>query len=62
MGLSAEQIKAGLDAVAVLEPGIARALERAGYPEPRIRPTGYSTMMTAFHALLYPHRAITGMF
>ena len=24
--------------------------------------TGYSTMMTAFHALLYPHRAITGMF
>ena len=45
MGLSAEQIKAGLDAVAVLEPGIARALERAGYLEPRIRPTGYSTMM-----------------
>ena len=45
MGLSAEQIKAGLDAVAVLEPGIARALERAGYPELRIRPTGYSTMM-----------------
>jgi len=45
VGLSAEQIKAGLDAVAVLEPGIARALERAGYPEPRIRPTGYSTMM-----------------
>ena len=45
MGLSAEQIKAGLDAVAAREPGIARALERAGYPEPRIRPTGYSTMM-----------------
>ena len=45
MGLSAAQIKAGLDAVAAREPGIARALERAGYPEPRIRPTGYSTMM-----------------
>ena len=36
MGLSAEQIKAGLDWVAAREPGIARALERAGYPEPRI--------------------------
>ncbi len=45
MGLSAQQIKVGLDAVAALEPGIARALERAGYPEPRIRPTGYATMM-----------------
>jgi len=45
VGLSAKQIKAGLDAVASREPGIARALERAGYPEPRIRPTGYSTMM-----------------
>ncbi len=45
MGLSAQQIKVGLDAVAAREPGIARALERAGYPEPRIRPTGYATMM-----------------
>ena len=45
MGLSAEQIKQGLDAVADQEPGIASALARAGYPEPRIRPTGYGTMM-----------------
>ena len=45
MGLSAEQIRHSLDAVAALEPGIARALEIAGYPEPRIRPRGYETLM-----------------
>ena len=45
MGLSAAAIKHGLDAVAQLEPGFARALEVAGYPEPRIRPTGYATLM-----------------
>lgn len=45
MGLSAEQIRQGLDAVAAIEPGIARALVRAGYPEPRIRPTGSTTLM-----------------
>lgn len=45
MGLSAEQIKQGLDSVAAVEPGIARALERAGYPEPRIRERGHVTMM-----------------
>ena len=45
MGLSAGQIKAGLDEVARREPKIARALELAGYPEPRIRDTGYKTML-----------------
>ena len=45
MGLSAGQIKHSLDRVAALEPGIARALEIAGYPEPRIRPRGYETLM-----------------
>jgi DNA-3-methyladenine glycosylase II len=45
VGLTAEQIKHGLDSVARLEPGIARALERAGYPEPRIRERGYGTLM-----------------
>ena len=45
MGLSAGQIKHSLDAVAALEPGMARALEIAGYPEPRIRPRGYETLM-----------------
>ena len=45
MGLSAAQIKTGLDAIAAREPGMARALEVAGYPEPRIRPTGYATLL-----------------
>ena len=45
MGLNAEALKQGLDAVAAREPGIARALRIAGYPEPRIRPTGYGTML-----------------
>ena len=45
MGLSAAQIKTGLDAIAAREPGMARALELAGYPEPRIRPTGYATLL-----------------
>ena len=45
MGLSAKQIKQGLDAVAKQEPGFARALGTAGYPEPRIRPRGYGTLM-----------------
>jgi DNA-3-methyladenine glycosylase II len=45
MGLSAKQLKAGLDAVAEIEPGFAKALKVAGYPEPRIRPRGYGTLM-----------------
>jgi DNA-3-methyladenine glycosylase II len=45
MGLSAEAIRTGLDAVAMREPAMARALELAGYPEPRIRERGYGTMM-----------------
>lgn len=45
MGLDAAQIREGLDAVAKVEPGIARAITIAGYPEPRIRPRGYQTLM-----------------
>ena len=45
MGLAEHRIRAGLDAIAVIEPGIARALELAGYPEPRIRPTGHATLL-----------------
>ncbi|MXP41690.1 DNA-3-methyladenine glycosylase 2 family protein [Altererythrobacter soli] len=45
MGLTAEQINAGLDAVAAREPAIARALQLAGYPEPRIRERGYRTLL-----------------
>lgn len=45
MGLSAEQIKTGIDAVAEQEASFARALELAGYPEPRIRERGYKTLL-----------------
>ena len=45
MGLSREDLNAGIDAVAAMEPRVADALARCGYPEPRIRPTGYMTML-----------------
>jgi len=45
VGLSAEAIRAGLDSIAAREPAIARAIDLAGYPEPRIRPTGYATLL-----------------
>ncbi len=45
MGLSAEAIKQGLDAVAAQSPGIGAAVARVGYPEPRIRARGYQTLL-----------------
>lgn len=45
MGLSADQLRTALDALAGIEPAFARALVQAGYPEPRIRPRGYATLM-----------------
>ncbi|QJQ31553.1 DNA-3-methyladenine glycosylase 2 family protein [Sphingomonas lacunae] len=45
MGLTAEQLQASLDAIAVRDSDMARALAAAGYPEPRIRERGYATML-----------------
>jgi DNA-3-methyladenine glycosylase II len=45
MGLDAGAIKQGLDAIAAQDERIARALMLAGYPEARIRPTGYATLL-----------------
>lgn len=45
MGLTKEQLVADIDAVAAREPAIAAAVERVGYPEERIRPTGYRTLL-----------------
>ncbi|MEO1044331.1 MAG: DNA-3-methyladenine glycosylase 2 family protein [Pseudomonadota bacterium] len=45
MGLTADQVRHGIDAVAAMEPEIARVRDLAGYPEPRIRPTGYATLL-----------------
>lgn len=45
MGLTAAQIRQGLDEIAAREPRIGAALKVAGYPEPRIRSTGYMTLL-----------------
>lgn len=45
MGLTAEQLKASLDALGVVEPRFAEAIARTGYPEPRIRERGYQTLL-----------------
>ncbi|MBC9033429.1 DNA-3-methyladenine glycosylase 2 family protein [Sphingomonas sp. JC676] len=45
MGLSAAQLKASIDALTRIEPAFGRALERAGYPAPRIRDRGYETLL-----------------
>jgi len=45
MGLSQDQLNAGIDALVRVEPNFARALGHAGYPEPRIREPGYTTLL-----------------
>jgi DNA-3-methyladenine glycosylase II len=45
MGLTAEQLKTSLDALAKIEPGFAAGLARYGYPEPRIRARGHETLL-----------------
>jgi hypothetical protein len=45
MGLTQQQLNAGIDALAALDPNFARALSNAGYPEPRIRAPGYTTLL-----------------
>jgi DNA-3-methyladenine glycosylase II len=45
MGLTANQITEGLDHIAALSPPMADAITRVGYPEPRIRATGYGTLL-----------------
>lgn len=45
MGLTANRLNTSLDALAKIEPAFAAALERAGYPEPRIRAPGYETLL-----------------
>jgi DNA-3-methyladenine glycosylase II len=45
MGLSAEKLRGDLDALAAREPKVARAIAAVGYPEPRLRPTGYKTLL-----------------
>ena len=45
MGLTTQQLHDHLDAVAAHDPVVAGALDRCGYPDERIRPTGHATML-----------------
>ncbi|MEQ1548247.1 MAG: DNA-3-methyladenine glycosylase 2 family protein [Chakrabartia sp.] len=45
MGLSADQLREGLDALAQIEPRFAPAIAQVGYPEPRSRDPGYATLL-----------------
>lgn len=45
MGLSSHQLRADLDALAEIEPRYADAIKQVGYPEPRTRPKGYTTLL-----------------
>ncbi|MDJ0641849.1 MAG: DNA-3-methyladenine glycosylase 2 family protein [Erythrobacter sp.] len=45
MGLTADRIKSGLDAVAVADTTVAKELKRIGYPQPRLRERGYKTLL-----------------
>jgi DNA-3-methyladenine glycosylase II len=47
MAYTAERLKASLDALASIEPAIAEALTRIGYPPPRVRPRGHETLVRA---------------
>ena len=45
MGLSEQALHSALDSLAGMEPLIAAAIGRVGYPEPRIRARGYETLL-----------------
>jgi DNA-3-methyladenine glycosylase II len=47
VGIAAEDLKTGLDALAAREPRIAAALAAVGYPEPRLSEPGYQTLLRA---------------
>ena len=45
MVLTTTSLNASLDALAAIEPAFGAALQRAGYPEPRVRDRGYATLL-----------------
>jgi len=45
LGIKAEALRESVDELARREPAFAAALERAGYPEPRISDPGYVTLL-----------------
>ena len=45
MGISAEKLKASLDALTHIEPRFGPVIAKMGYPEPRLRDPGYTTLL-----------------
>ena len=45
MVTTTDSMRAACDALAAADPAFARAIERAGYPEPRVRERGYGTLL-----------------
>lgn len=45
MVTTAKTIRAACDELAKIDPAFAKAIERAGYPEPRVRERGYGTLL-----------------
>lgn len=45
MGLTAEQLRTSIDALCAQDPAFAAAVARAGYPQPRINPRGFATLL-----------------
>jgi DNA-3-methyladenine glycosylase II len=45
MGLTADRLRADLDALAAIEPAFGGAIDRVGYPPPRVRERGYETLL-----------------
>ena len=43
--MNAEAIRAGMDALAGIEPAFAAGLSRVGYPAPRLREHGFATLL-----------------
>jgi DNA-3-methyladenine glycosylase II len=47
LGISAERLRASIDALGEIEPAFADTVARIGYPEPRISQRGYVTLLRA---------------
>ena len=45
MAISADELRASIEALAAAEPGFAQGLARHGYPAPRGNPPGYATLL-----------------
>ena len=45
MSLTSEHLRAGIDQVAAIEPRVAAAVARVGYPQERARGRGYATLL-----------------